>query len=84
MLNLNYSDQINDQINNAISDLRLSILKFIKENLETKVSSIYKELTHSFDNLSIDKIRNIIKREIRNYVELKGLRRTDGYYINEQ
>ena len=81
MLNLNYSDQINDQINNAISDLRLSIVKFIKENLETKVSSIYKELTHSFDNLSIDKIRNIIKREIRNYVELKGLRRTDGYYI---
>lgn len=79
--NLNYSDQINDQINDAISDLGLSILKFIKENPGTKVPNIYKELSHLFDNLSIDKIRNIIKREIRDYVELKGSRKTGGYYI---
>lgn len=73
--NLNYSDQINDQINDAISDLGLPILRFIKENPGTKVPNIYKELSHSFDNLSIDKIRNIIKREIRDYVELKGSRK---------
>ena len=47
--NLNYSDQINDQINDAISDLELSILKLIKENPGTKVTNIYKELSHSFD-----------------------------------
>lgn len=83
--NLNYSDQINDQINDkindAISDLGLSILKFIKDNPGTKVPNIYKGLAHLFDNLSIDKIRNSIKREIRDYVELKGSRKTGGYYI---
>ena len=56
-------------------------MEFIKENPGTKVSNIYKELSHSFDNLSIDKIRNLIKREIRDYVELKGSRKKGGYYI---
>ena len=56
-------------------------MKFIKENPGTKVPNIYEELFQSFDNLSIDKIRNLIKREIRDYVELKGSRKKGGYYI---
>lgn len=77
--NLNYSDQINDQINDAISDLELSILKFIKENRELRLQTYIKNyLIHL---ISIDKIRNVIKREIRDYVELKGSRKKGGYYI---
>ena len=83
--NINYHDQINDQINDqikaSISDLGLAILKHLKENPGSNVSSIFDSLSKSFDGLTVDKIRNAIKREIAEYIEHKESKKTGGYYL---
>ena len=89
--NLNYeeinndqiSGQINDQIKETISDLGLEVMKFIQKKPGTKVPMILSELSKTFENLTVDKIRNVIKREIKNYIELRGSKKTGGYYIKE-
>ena len=89
--NLNYeeinndqiSGQINDQIKETISDLGLEVMKFIQKSPGTKVPMILSELSKTFENLTVDKIRNVIKREIKNYIELRGSKKTGGYYIKE-
>ena len=77
------NDQINDQIKETISDLGLEVMKFIQKNPGTKVPMILSELSKTFENLTVDKIRNVIKREIKNYIELRGSKKTGGYYIKE-
>lgn len=74
------NDQINDQIKETISDLGLEVMKFIQKNPGTKVPMILSELSKTFENLTVDKIRNVIKREIKNYIELRGSKKTGGYY----
>lgn len=58
-------------------------MKFIKKNPGIKVSMILSELSKTFENLIVDKIRNVIKREIKNYIKLRGSKKTGGYYIKE-
>lgn len=70
--NLNYKEKANDQIYDQISDLGLEILKEIKSKPGIKVQGIYDELINTYSSLTLDIIRNIIKREIKNYVELRG------------
>ena len=77
------NDQINDQIKETISVLGLEVMKFIQKNPGTKVPMILSELSKTFENLTVDKIRNVIKREIKNYIELRGSKKTGGYYIKE-
>lgn len=79
--NLNYKEKSSDQINDQISDLGLEILKEIKTKPGIKVQGIYDELVNTYSSLTLDIIRNIIKREIKNYVELRGSKKTGGYYI---
>lgn len=83
--NLNYSndaqDQINDQINDQISDIGLEILKIIQNNPGIKVHGIYDALIENHGNMTLDIIRNVIKREIKRYVTLKGSKKTGGYHI---
>ena len=73
--NLNYNnnahDQINDQINDQISDIGLEILKIIQNNPGIKVQGIYDALIGSHNNITLDIIRNVIKREIKKHVNLK-------------
>lgn len=76
-------DQINDQINDAISDLGLELMRFIQKKPGAKVPSMLLELNKSYQNLTADKIRNVIKREIKNYIELRGSKKTGGYYIKK-
>jgi len=70
-----------DQINASISDLGLAILKHVKENPGSNVSSIFDSLSKSFDGLTLDKIRNAIKREIAEYIEHRESKKTRGYYV---
>lgn len=83
--NLNYNnnsgDQINDQINDQISDIGLEILKIIQNNPGIKVQGIYDAIVGSHSNITLDIIRNVIKREIKRYIVLKGSKKTGGYHI---
>ena len=85
MPNLNYNnnaqDQINDQINDQISDIGLEILKIIQNNPGIKVQGIYDALIGIHGNMTLDIIRNVIKREVKRYVALKGSKKTGVYHI---
>ena len=79
--NLNYSDQINDQINDQITDLGLSILKTVNGNPGIKADGIHEIISSEDKTITLDMVRNSIKRELRKYIELRGSRKTGGYYL---
>ena len=73
--NLNYHGD--DQINN----FDLAILQVIYENPGIKVPSIHNVLLNDYPSVTLDQIRNSIKRKITQYIEYKGSRKTGGYYF---
>lgn len=77
--NLNYHDQINDQIN----ELGLSILRTVSGNPGIKADRIHEILSSEDKAITLNMVRNSIKRELRNYIELRGSRKTGGYYLKE-
>lgn len=81
--NLNYqkdSGQINDQINDPISDVGLEILKIIQNNPGISVNGVFKILKELNGKVTLDIIRNSIKRELYNLIEHRGSKKTGGYY----
>lgn len=77
--NLNYRDQINDQIN----ELGLSILRTVSGIPGIKADRIHEILSSEDKAITLNMVRNSIKRELRNYIELRGSRKTGGYYLKE-
>ena len=77
--NLNYRDQINDQI----TELGLSILRTVSGNPGIKADRIHGILSSEDKAITLNMVRNSIKRELRNYIELRGSRKTGGYYLKE-
>ena len=67
LLNLNYSSNV-DQINDQINDVGLEILKIIAEYPGSKTKDIYEKLHAKGFNVSLDQIRNAIKRELKPYI----------------
>ena len=88
--NLNYSeydqinDQISDQINDRINDLGLLILQEIRKSPGIKVPGLVERLSAVMPDINADKVRNEIKRELKNHIELRGSRKTGGYYLRKE
>lgn len=87
MPNLNYqkdadqiNDPINDQINDPISDMGLEILKIIQNNPGISVNGVFKILKELNGKVTLDIIRNSIRRELYNLIEHRGSKKTGGYY----
>lgn len=59
-------------------------LKLINSKPGIKVHVIYNELSLSIENLNFDIILYELKTELKDLVELKGSRKTGGYYIKEE
>lgn len=76
--NLNY--KVDDQIN----ELDLVILQTIFNHPGIKASEIKKELEKINVSITLDQIRNSIKRKISSYIEYKGSRKTGGYYFKNE
>jgi predicted HTH transcriptional regulator len=85
--NLNYTsadqinDQINDQKNDQINNFDLAILQVIYNNPGVKVPTIQDKLLSDYPSVTLDQIRNSIKRKITEYIEYQGSRKTGGYYF---
>lgn len=75
------NDQISDQINDQISDLGLEILKVVQNHPGIKVPEIYSVLSMNNKDLTVDMIRNKIKRELKQYIIHVGSKKDGGYYI---
>lgn len=65
-------DQLNDQLNDSISDVGLEILRLINNNPGINAQTIFKIMTQTNEKITIDIVRNSIRRELSNYVEHRG------------
>lgn len=45
--------------------------------------NIFELLIHKYENLNLDKIRYSLKTELSPFVELRGSKKTGGYYLKE-
>ncbi|NBK96816.1 MAG: hypothetical protein EOM50_02130 [Erysipelotrichia bacterium] len=59
----------------------LSILQIISTHTGIKVLGIKDELEKINVSISLDQVRNSIKRKIYDFIEYKGSRKTGGYYF---
>ena len=92
MPNMNF-DPINDSLNDPIkdpinqsqkidlSDFDLSVVRVISEKPGLNTKQIVEELNHILDNVTIDMVKNSLKRKLINICEFKGSRRNGGYYL---
>ena len=57
--------------------------KYVLNKFKIKVPEILKKLQRNNKTVSVDKIRNEIRRNLQQYVEYKGSNKTGGYYIKK-
>ena len=91
--NLNYndptSDPINDPINdpiksvvdNSLNDVDLSILRTIQQNPGLNAKHITEKLRLQYSNITVDIVKNSLKRKLPKYVEFRGPLKTGGYFV---
>ena len=78
--NLNYN---NDQINYQINYLEQIIHKEVMNHPGIKAPGLVEKISVIIPDINADRIRNEIKRELRDFIELRGSIKTGGYYIKK-
>ena len=83
--NLNYGDPVNDSekiiVNNALNDVDLSILRMIQLNPGLNAKQISKKLHLQYSRITLDVVKNSLKRKLVQYVEFGGSPKTGGYFV---
>lgn len=64
-----------------MNNFDLAILQVIYDNPSIKVPTIQDKLLSDYPSVTLDQIRNSIKRKITEYIEYQGFRKTRGYYF---
>ena len=87
--NLNYRDPVNDPVNdsekiivnNALNDVDLSILRMIQLNPGLNAKQISEKLHLQYSRITLDIVKNSLKRKLVQYVEFRGSPKTGGYFV---
>lgn len=83
--NQNYKETDNDTSIKAsgkkLSDSEISLLKFISKNQGLNASEIQKSMQTYYSNLTIDMVKNSLKRKLSDFVEFRGAPKNGGYYL---
>ena len=80
--NVNYIS--NDSINDSINDLGLEILKTVKEFPGISAPKITLQIQKNDSSITLYKIKNEIRRNLGNYIEHVGTKKTGGYYLKSK
>ena len=92
-LNDSVSGQINDLVNDSVnltagyyfaddlSDFDLLLLKTIHGNPGFRVPGLLKLMESKDGSATSDRIKNSIKRKLKDYVEYRGAMKNGGYYL---
>lgn len=89
------NDPINDPINNPtndrlkadvikddkLGDVEITLLRIISLNPGLNTKKLLEKMKQYYSNITIDIIKNSIKRKLVKYVKFKGALKTGGYYI---
>lgn len=68
-------------LNDAVKDFDLEILKIINANPGINTTNILKKINMIFSNITINMVRNSIRRKLNHYIEYRGASKNGGYYI---
>lgn len=72
---------VEENIQSKVSELGMATLKVIKNHPGSKASAIREYLSKEGIEVSMDSLRNTIRRDIYDYVEHIGSKKTGGYYL---
>ena len=64
-----------------LNDIGLEILKMIKSTPGINVPRMYEKIKEQDADVTLDVIRNELRRDLSKYVEHKGSNKTGGYYL---
>ena len=78
------SDPLSDPINDPLSDLDLEILKAVKENPGMNTVAITDTINAINPSVNRDKVKNALKRNLVDYVEHLGSKKSGGYYLKKK
>ena len=70
-----------DAVNDTIDAVNDEVINIIKKYPGLRAPSIYNLIKQKKPNITINIIRNRIRRELKNQIIFKGNSRTGGYYI---
>ena len=65
----------------SINDLGLDILKYIKEKPGINAPTLTTLLTGKYPSITLYQVKNEIRRNLNNYIEHKGSKKTGGYHL---
>lgn len=77
----NEQNNMDDQFNESISELGKEILMIIMQNPGIRIPEIVIKLSERDKIVSYSKIRNGIRRNLLDYVEHRGSKKSGGYYL---
>lgn len=80
--NINYSsDPINDPIIQSLNQRDLDILKIIINNPGSNSKQIFEIIKKDNSDITVDIIKNSLKRKLNTLCEFRGSRNFGGYYL---
>ncbi len=86
--NQNYVDPVNDPVNDPVKieddrlgDLELLILQAIQQNPGISTKNLLNLIKEKQPEVTLDILKNNIKRKLHNYIEFLGAQKKGGYFI---
>lgn len=80
----NEQNNMDDQFNESISELGKEILMIIMQNPGIRIPEIVIKLSERDKIVSYSKIRNGIRRNLLDYVEHRGSKKSGRYYVKDK
>ena len=85
--NQNYVDPVNDPVkikDDRLGDVELIILPTIQQNPGISTRNLLKLIKEKLPEVTLDSLKNNIKRKLQEYIEFKGPQKKGGYFIKER
>ncbi len=91
--NLNHDDTVNDTVNDAIKndaraiqddklgDMETHLLRVINMYPGLNTVKLTEKMRQNYSSVTLDIIRNTLRRKLSDYVEYRGAPRTGGFYV---
>ena len=80
----NEQNNMDDQFNESISELGKEILMIIMQNPGIRIPKIVIKLSDLGQTASYSQTRNCIRRNLLDYVERRGSKKSGGYYLKDK
>ena len=81
--NQNYADPVKIK-DDRLGNLELTILQTIQQNPGISTKNLLKLIQEKHPKVTLDALKNNIKRKLKDYIEFKGSQKKGGYFIKER